>query len=147
MRRDDFPKFLRGPWAKLEAYCARIALVIRLLRDPDPDSTEPIARCDVEAAVCLVEYLKNHIAGVQFALRAKPHDDELTALLALAQQSPIRQVTVREVMRALRLPTKSDTVALFKRAADLGLGEFTPFVHPVSKRKTDSFLLPTAEDE
>lgn len=113
---------LKSPWAKFEAKCARYALVLRMIWTEDPDGAEDVQACDVERAIALVDYYKSHARGVYSRLKNTAEDDYVVRLLHLASTKADQQVSVREAMRALKLHTKSDTLAVFKRAADLGKG-------------------------
>jgi putative DNA primase/helicase len=71
---DDFPPYLRGPWAKLRAYCGRLALVLdRLARacDPDPDRFDAgdVSAASMAAAIRLVGYFKAHTRRVRALIR------------------------------------------------------------------------------
>jgi hypothetical protein len=67
---DDFPDWLRGPWAKFDQYAARIALTLHMLRwSADPMRSEAVIP-DVGAesmrdAVRLVDYLKHQTRRVR----------------------------------------------------------------------------------
>jgi hypothetical protein len=65
----DFPRHLKGPWAKLRGYCARIALSLEAIHwayDASPTAVpEPPVAIDtetVERAIALVDYFKAHTA-------------------------------------------------------------------------------------
>jgi 5S rRNA maturation endonuclease (ribonuclease M5) len=73
MNDPDFPSHLRGPWAKLRGYCARIGLILQCLRwaceggklmDVDGESMEAAAR--------LVDYFKGHACKLYMAMGADP---------------------------------------------------------------------------
>lgn len=121
----NFDRRMGGPWAKMEAKCARYALILRMLWTQDPDGAEDVLPADIERAVALVDYFKSHARGVYSRLKNTAEDDYVVRLLQLAAGSPNQQVTVREAMRGLKLHTKSETVGIFKRAADLGKGAIT----------------------
>jgi 5S rRNA maturation endonuclease (ribonuclease M5) len=73
MNDQDFPSHLRGPWAKLRGYCARIGLILQCLRwaceggeltDVDGESMSAAAR--------LVDYFKGHARKLYMAMGADP---------------------------------------------------------------------------
>lgn len=142
-----FPPHLRGPWQKLKAYSARLALIIRCLEPDNVAGMEPVTKEDVERATLLINYFKNHLVGVYARLRGQPLDEHLIALRDLAMESPDRTVTVRAAMRKLRLETRSDVMTLFKRGHDLALGELTKFKHPSNNKIVDVFVIPTVEED
>jgi hypothetical protein len=80
----DFPDAVRGPWAKLEGYIARLALVVHLMRAAfDPTISDE--RCDEKslgAAADLAEYLKSHLRRVYARLIARPEDIRLLRIVA-----------------------------------------------------------------
>ncbi len=60
-----FPRYLKGPWSKLEAYLARLTLITALVRIVREEGSffrafETIYEEDVEAAAELIEYFKAH---------------------------------------------------------------------------------------
>ncbi len=72
---DDFPDWLRGPWAKLEQYAARIALTLHMLHwGADPMRSEAVPDVPPQRmrnAVRLVNYLKSHTHRVRSLMRVK----------------------------------------------------------------------------
>ncbi len=82
MNAESFPPHLRGPWAKLRSYGARLALILRCLRWACCKQT---ARCDdlsevdgdsMEAAERLIHYFESHARKVYAALDADPRHRE-----------------------------------------------------------------------
>ena len=75
MEEPGFSNVLRGPWSKLEAYLARLSLVLamaRVVRGP-ARVEERIELEDVEAASVLLEYFKAHARrAVPTTLRGEP---------------------------------------------------------------------------
>jgi len=85
---EDFPEALEGPWGKLEAYAARLALILHLM-DLAADPTRPTAgtppemprRIIVDAAR-LVAYFKSHAHRMRAATGGKgDHGGEEVHLL------------------------------------------------------------------
>jgi hypothetical protein len=70
---DDFPAYLRGPWAKMRAYCARLALALdRLALAFDPEHDGEPSDVGVESlsrAIILVDYFKAHTRRVRAMMR------------------------------------------------------------------------------
>jgi hypothetical protein len=142
LKHPEFPRHLKGPWKKFKAYCARLALVVRLLDPANADGTQPVTCGDVDRAVTLVDYFKSHAVGVYARLRGSRLDEHLVRLRDLALAAPGRTVTLRAAMRAFRFKTKGETQALFKRAADLDLGDSITYTHPSNRRKVEAFVIP-----
>jgi hypothetical protein len=62
---DDFPESLEGPWGKLEAYAARLGLILHLVHlASDPtcpiDDLPELPKRIIEAAFRLIAYFKTH---------------------------------------------------------------------------------------
>jgi hypothetical protein len=65
------PDCLRGPWAKFRGYCARLALVLHLLRQVMGNvSGEDVDGGDVDRAAELVTYFQGHARKVYAAMAA-----------------------------------------------------------------------------
>jgi hypothetical protein len=71
----DFPRHLEGPWSKMRAYCARLALILdQLERAYDPTDEADDRPLDVglratQGSIRLVGYFKNHCRRVRALLR------------------------------------------------------------------------------
>jgi hypothetical protein len=72
-----FPTRLKGPWSKLEAYFARLMLILATARAVDEDSAHRVEVKDVLAAVVLLDYFKNHARRVYVGLHGDNPDDRL----------------------------------------------------------------------
>jgi len=68
MEAPGFPARLKGPWAKMEAYLARLALIVGLCRVVADDATERIEQVDVLSASILLDYFKAHARRVYVGL-------------------------------------------------------------------------------
>jgi Protein of unknown function (DUF3987) len=76
----DLPSQLRGPWSKLEGYCARLALVLHLARLACGEvKNEAIDKVSVAGAWSLVDYFKSHARLVYAQLHASPEEKRLEA--------------------------------------------------------------------
>jgi hypothetical protein len=79
-RADGFEDSLQGPWGKLEAYAARLALVLHLLHlASDPTRSPPADPPDlhpriIEAASILIAYFKSHARRVYASIDGKMID-------------------------------------------------------------------------
>jgi hypothetical protein len=77
-----FPEYLAGPWAKLEGYLARIALVIAVSRSATTGDPERVETGDILRAVALVDYFKAHARRVYAAIYGQNPVDRLAEDLA-----------------------------------------------------------------
>jgi putative DNA primase/helicase len=80
MEEPDFSNVLRGPWSKLEAYLARLSLVLAMARVVrGPARVERVELEDVERATSLVEYFKAHARRAYLQLYGESREDRLLA--------------------------------------------------------------------
>lgn len=86
-----FPSGLRNIWSKLEAYCARLALVLALCRRFNEGFREEelVEERDVENAIRLIDYFKGMARRVSVQLRGEKKIDKLAETIAaiLKEQS------------------------------------------------------------
>jgi hypothetical protein len=80
-RSADFAQSLVGPWAKLEQYAGRLALILHMVRfaaDPHPDQPEipEITAETVEDAARLLSYVKTQTRRVHEVMKARHRGDE-----------------------------------------------------------------------
>jgi hypothetical protein len=68
MEEPGFPLRLKGLWSKLEAYLARISLILALSRSVDECSPERVEAGDVLRAVALLDYFKSQARRVHTGL-------------------------------------------------------------------------------
>jgi hypothetical protein len=76
MEAAGFPARLRGAWSKLEAYLARLTLILLLCRSRAADRVETQ---DVLSALALLDYFKNHARRVYVGLYGNDPLDLLAA--------------------------------------------------------------------
>jgi hypothetical protein len=87
----EFPDYLKGPWSKMEAYLARLSLVLAMVHDSQARSrstgdsgevmnSDPIfvGQRAVEASVALIEYFKAHARRVYAKLGDSRKQDSKT---------------------------------------------------------------------
>jgi putative DNA primase/helicase len=82
MYAPGFPARLKGPWSKLEAYFARLMLILATARAADTGAAERVETTDVLAAVVLLDYFKGHARRVYMGLHGQDPDDLLTTDIA-----------------------------------------------------------------
>ena len=104
---DDFPDALEGPWGKLEAYAARLALVLHLM-DLASDTTrnapaEPpdLPRRIIDDAARLVAYFKTHARRVHAAIDGKLIDggQNVRALVRWILRNELTGFSTRDIDR------------------------------------------------
>ncbi len=103
---DDFPDSLEGPWGKLEAYAARLALILHLL-DLASDPTRPLddlpelPERTIEAAFRLVAYFKAHARRVYAAIGRKCADggEDVRALVRWIVRNDLADFSERDIAR------------------------------------------------
>jgi hypothetical protein len=106
MDSDDFPASMDGCWGKLEAYAARLALVLACLNHASDPTVDPAAvpRVDgltVHDAWRLIEYFK---AGARRVHAGGSHDvpDDVQTLLGWIDRGKIKEFSLRDVGKNLR---------------------------------------------
>lgn len=77
-----FPDRLRGPWKKLEAYLARLTLILSLLRSQSENKPERVEMVDVDGANVLLDYFKAQTRKVYGELHAPGRLDLLAVDVA-----------------------------------------------------------------
>jgi len=102
---DDFPDSLEGTWGKLEAYAARLALILHLMNlasDPtglvNADPSE-LPRRIIDGAARLVAYFKSHARRVRAAMGAKAGngDENVRALLGWIGRNGLTAFSMRDI--------------------------------------------------
>jgi hypothetical protein len=77
-----FPARLEGTWSKMEAYLARLALILALCRVAEQGGEERVKASDVVMASGLIDYFKAHAYRVHVGLHAQNPDDLLAGEVA-----------------------------------------------------------------
>lgn len=141
MNAPGFPEQLKGPWAKLEAYCARFALVIQVVRHATGEAdSEQVDALSVASAAALVEYLKAHTRRVYRRLRATKEDKLAAAIVEWAQGKRLTRVTARQLYtdEVAGIRTPSEAEAALRLLEDRGYG-FVEKVKPERGRPSVVF--------
>ena len=79
-RIPGFPTHLKGPWSKLEAYLARLSLILAMVRCAEDGADEQVEERDIKAAAALIEYFKSHACRTYAKLQGKKEDPFVTAI-------------------------------------------------------------------
>jgi hypothetical protein len=77
MEVPGFPARLKGPWSKMEAYLARLSLVLAMVRVVDEGAPERVETRDVLAATLLIDYFKKQARRVYAGLYGQNPDERL----------------------------------------------------------------------
>jgi hypothetical protein len=121
----DLPVHLRGPWAKLDGYGARVALVLHLCRVVcDEADTEDVDEHSVTAMVQLMHYFKAHTTRVYARLQSTRADQRAETALRWLQAHG-GEWTVRDLQRhrVSGVTRASQAEKLLRDLVDLGAGE------------------------
>jgi replicative DNA helicase len=94
----DFPRYLVGCWAKLKAYCARLALIVHYLRLVHQDvGEEEIDAESLTRAVRLVDYFKWHARKVHTLMDADPRIADARKVFRWIITNRLKRFTKRDV--------------------------------------------------
>jgi hypothetical protein len=104
---DDFPESLEGPWGKLEAYAARLALILHLMHlaaDPTgPGGDEPpeLPRRIIDDAARLVSYFASHTRRIYATMGGKARDggEDVRALIRWIVRNDRTEFSTRDIAR------------------------------------------------
>lgn len=95
------PPHLRGPWSKLVAYGARLALIIHLSRYVSKEvGDENIDEESISSAIALIDFFKSHAKKVYGELRADPAERRLRAAVEWIRKRPGQQASTWEIITA-----------------------------------------------
>lgn len=120
-----FPENLRGPWAKLEGYCARLALILQECRYVIGEATgEAIDEISALGAVALMNYFKSHTRKVYSRLHVTREDKQAELALKWIQKQG-GKVTVRDLVtyRVAGIKTKTEAKNLLEDLEERGYGK------------------------
>ena len=129
MEGTDFDQAWRGPWAKMEGLCARLALVLQMIAfvaqdaDGPPISGTQVSLTNMQSAMMLIAYFKSHAKHVYKRFGASPEEQRLERAAAwIARQD--RQTTPRALYtnNVADCKTMKDAEALLQRLIAHGYG-------------------------
>jgi hypothetical protein len=99
----DFAEVLQGPWSKMEAYGARLALIVHCLRMVYGETLEKeVEPTDFERAAQLVEYFKSHTRKVYQAIGADRTTTRARKILQWIKDCHKAQFSRRDAYRTMR---------------------------------------------
>jgi hypothetical protein len=112
MNAEDFLEHLRGPWAKLRGYCARLALIVHMLRVAAGETEDQeVDGESVGRATRLVTYFQSHARKVHACVGADPRIPRAKTVLNWLRREKLTEFTKRAAHYALS--------GTFKTAEDL----------------------------
>ena len=130
-----FPEVLRGPWAKLEAYCARFALIFQMTRYASGCAcASEIDESSLLKAITLVDYFKSHTERAYRYLRSNSDDRLIIDVLAHIYKTG-GKISARDLQRKRfqGIKTADQAKAFLSKLADQGYGS-------IEVTKTNSFI-------
>ncbi len=108
MKGERFPKYLKGPWSKLDGYMGRLSLIMALARVKEPghmsDRSMAVTEPDVRAAAELLRYFKAHARRVYTKLYGEKPENLLLLTLDrfLAERDGYWEGMTSELYNVLR---------------------------------------------
>lgn len=131
----DFPEILRGPWAKLEAYSARFALILHLVRFVTGEAgTENVDEFSVAGSIALIDYFKSHSKRAYMYLRSDSREKLIIDVLAYIAKIGGR-ISARDLQRKRfrGIETAEHAKSFLSMLVDQGYGS-------IEVSKTNSFV-------
>jgi uncharacterized protein DUF3987 len=119
-----FPDNLRGPWAKMEGYAARLALILQLLRFVwDEAKSDEVDDTSMSGAADLIDYFKSHAKRVYAQLRTTPQDKKVLSTVEWIRRQG-GSVTARDVLmhRVANVRTASEAKQFLLHLQERGYG-------------------------
>ncbi len=120
----DFPENLHGPWSKMIAYFARIALIIHCIRLEDRETySEKIDIESMQSAFKLIKYFCSHTKRVYSQLSESGEDKQFRQVLEWKNKHKKAEITIRELISARLCKNAEEAMLLFDDMQGCGLGE------------------------
>lgn len=120
----SFPDNLRGPWAKMEGYAARLALILHMCRIASGEVTsEDVDEYSMTGAAALIEYFKSHAKRVYSRLKASPEEKRMMGAVEWIKRQG-GKVTARDILRykVAGVKSASDAKTLLRELESRGAG-------------------------
>ncbi len=131
----DFNPALRGQWKKLDAYAARLALVVHLCRLGLADTgSVPLEAESVEAGGQLVEYFKAGARSVKAMIGESPVEHQIRRALAWMRAHQTNQISLADMTRD-HIVTGGGAAAEKLMAAMLDRGHGVVYPSPNGKKR------------
>lgn len=116
---------LAAHWAKMEGYCARLSLIIHLVRYHSGEVTnEEVDVESVRMAAQLINYFKAHVARFYGKLEEACHLSLVGRILRWACRTGRHVVTVRDLITAHIVKDKGQAITVLDDMAQKGVGRW-----------------------
>jgi len=143
MKDPDFPRRLRGPWAKMPNQLARVALILHMTRvvcgEADDSEVDEIS---LNRAIQLVKYFKSHIRKAYQQLGKSQMDRRIEeALEWIRRRGGIAKRRDIVSFKVAGCKKNSDADALFEELRDYGYGTVVKESPPKGGRPVIMFKL------
>jgi len=127
MDAEHFPEPLRGPWAKMEGYCARLALILQECRMACHESdNEAVDAVSVQHAAALMSYFKSHTKRVYHRLQTSLQEKRIAlARTWLAKRGGTGSLRDFVTYKVAGCKTSNEARWLFQELSRLGYGTIT----------------------
>lgn len=143
MNAPNFSPALRGPWAKLEGYTARFALILHCLSQVSGEPvTAHVDDASVYGAAALADYFKAHARRTYLHLNASTLEKQAASMLEYLKRQPGGRISLRDLVRsgAGKVRDAKGARAVLEQLQSQGLGEFVTLKYP-SGQTGDGFEL------
>ncbi len=118
---------LKAAWAKLEAYVARLALVVHFVRwaadDPQLSDPDVVDRASIEAGICLVGWFKNEARRLYGRFGENEDESERRKTVELIHAKG-GAVSIRDWQRIRHYETAEEAEIELNQLAASGLGQW-----------------------
>jgi hypothetical protein len=139
IRSAELPVQMVGPWGKLKAYAARLALVLHYLWLVQTDGDEgDLQAASVERAIRLINYFKTHLRRVYSRLRQTPEDNHIQEVLDWTRRRG-GQCTPRDLANAKKVTPTDRAKKLLKESEERGYGRIE-WRHASNGKKVQWFV-------
>lgn len=140
IRGTDLPVALIGPWGKLKAYAARLALVLHFLWLVQTEAEDgELDLASVERAVRLIDYYKSHLRLVYTRLRQTPEDNHVFEVLDWIRKRG-GQCRPRDLVHAKKVTPTDKAKKMLRELEERGYGRLDWREAP-NGRKVTWFIL------
>ena len=119
-----FPYSLRGAWAKMAGYCARLALILHMTSVASGNTDdEEINEESMDGAIRLIGYFKSHVRKVSRRLRPNPEGERLERAVDWIRRHGDK-ATLRDICtyKVAGCRQREQAQSLFRDLEEAGLG-------------------------
>ncbi|MDQ0417901.1 hypothetical protein J2Z48_002085 [Croceifilum oryzae] len=142
MKDEEFPRKLRGPWAKMPNQLARMALIVHMARVVCNEATdEEVDAISMDRAAQLTKYFKSHAKKVYLHLKKTQVDKRIEeAVEWIRKKGGVARKRDIQMHRVANCKKSSEVDVLFGELRDFGYGTIQK-VQPKRGRPTLEFVL------